>query len=213
MSRLKEFGSFALLDGHLHWKMLMSQVAWSSGLPFIYYSASHDQRFSAIIFIIVIILQSSIELPLRIIGRDRSKGTMWLLVSLPVTRLGLAIIKWLEVLALTSAISIVSFVILELFAVFTTQTALQWLIYTYPITAALTLIATGLSFLLSDRVVRGTIGGLLLAGFAAVYSHVQDLALTNEPLSYAGVATAMVGVGVLIFVASIRAWSLRSLPT
>jgi len=209
----KKFIALAILDIQLCWKQCALQVVWLCALPFIVRAAYHDEDIAALAYIFVILLESCINLPARIIAEDRQKGTIWLLIGLPMRRLELAVMKWLEGVLFSLSASGLSFVVLALLGVFTTSVAVHWICYSLPAIASLTLIASGAFFLLSERIARLLLSSMVMVWAASAFYNPAFLSFLASPAWYATVAIVAVVVGAIIFVTSVWLWAVRPIPT
>ena len=178
---VERFTSVLMLDARVHWKVLLLMVVYTCAFPaYAHFAGSaHKESMLAGLFGFTF-LAVPMVVPWWVVGNDRMKGTIWLLVSLPMSRLELALIKCLEVAVLGAAMFYTGAVAMVLSQVVTIADVIPYVSYTPLFFAPVALVSTGLFYLLPSRVAMFVTGGALITLIKLTNSMTPGLQLSSD---------------------------------
>ena len=209
---LEKFTAILILDIRVHWKMLLGMITFACAIPtYAYITGDHRVKIVAMLFGFTFLAVPVIS-PWWLVGNDRSKGTIWLLVSLPLSRLQLALVKCTEVVALSSVVFTISVAIASALGLLGSSDLTQFIIAAPLFYLPIALLATGLFLVFPARIAMFPLYVIFFGLLKLSNEYLPVLQKYGNVALYLLILCALCALAGAAFLTCVRLWSIRPSP-
>jgi ABC-type transport system involved in multi-copper enzyme maturation permease subunit len=208
---IRHLPAFMLMDARVHWRYFSGMFGMAALLAVFGPSAGGMSKANVALYLIMFtVVAAPIVVPWWTVGNDRDKGTMWMIVSLPLDRSEIVLLKTLETLIWTAAMGAFSAVIIVALGASTTWLGIY--ILALPVAVAMSFLSTATFFLLPSRVAMFALYGLFFLGvklFKPIAPRISDL---PSPTLLALLFVAMFTIAFASYRLAATLWSRKISP-